>query len=88
MLFDDNIVYWTVLLSLSSNYSGAESYTSGARVVDGTMSSSPRSKIVHSHIVEQRDKSMEYKHETYRMVNFEHALQPTGSEESGRRITA
>lgn len=69
------------LISLHSNRSdhgGAESYTSGTRVRDENRSTSSELKMVNSHNVEEKDKSKEYKHETYRMDDLEHASPQTG----------
>lgn len=72
------------LISLNSNRSnhdGTESYTSGARVRDDDASASSKLKKVHSHNVEERDRSDEYRHETYRMADLEHASPQTGDKQ-------
>lgn len=56
------------LVSLNWNrtdHRGAESYASGVRVLDKNISTSPQLKIMHSNIVEERDKSKEYKYKSY-----------------------
>jgi hypothetical protein len=69
------------LISIHSNrsdHSGAESYTSGARVGVEDMSTSSQLKGVNSHTVEERDRSSECRHDTYSMHDVERAASVTG----------